>query len=204
MDILTFEQIRLIFIVYISSIVPLFVIPILYNKGRIPTWVPYVYFFVFIICAIGWELWFTYGWIDGYSVNLRRAEVLSKAIPININWFLNSLADSGTVCLGSLYISWILFKKDNSIFHKWNWNCFFILLILALLQNIFVEMFLYHDQLSVDKPISWAPMSPFGPWINPVLFTFQDRTIYLQNQMPWLIMTPIYYRIVILFNSKIK
>lgn len=54
-------------------------------------------------------------------------------------------------------------------------------------QNIFVEMFLYHDQLAVGKPMSWAPLAPGGPWWNPPLFEFRDRTITFQGQVPWLL-----------------
>ena len=50
-----------------------------------------------------------------------------------------------------------------------------------------VEMFLYHDQLEVGKQLSWAPLSPLGSLWNPVLFAFQDRTITLQGQIPWVI-----------------
>jgi hypothetical protein len=56
-----------------------------------------------------------------------------------------------------------------------------------------VEMFLYHDQLAEGKPLSWAPLAPTGPWFNPVLFEFRDRTITLQGQIPWLLMGPLLY-----------
>ncbi|MFM1594464.1 MAG: hypothetical protein ACKJRS_08890, partial [Woeseiaceae bacterium] len=55
------------------------------------------------------------------------------------------------------------------------------------------EMFLYFDQISIGKPLSWAPLSPFGNSINPVLFNINNRAILLQTQLPWLIMTPILY-----------
>ena len=59
-------------------------------------------------------------------------------------------------------------------------------------QNVFVEMFLYHDQLAEGKPLSWAPLAPTGPWLNPTLFEFNGRTITLQGQVPWLLMTPLF------------
>ena len=67
---LTLEQIRLIAVVYTSAIIPLFLIPYLHVKKLIPTWVPFIYMLSFIVCALGWELWFTYGWINGDNVNL--------------------------------------------------------------------------------------------------------------------------------------
>ena len=81
---LTFEQLRLIIVVYASSIIPLITIPYLTYTNRIPKWVFKLYVLMFLICALGWELWFTYGWVDGISVNLRRADILSYYIPINI------------------------------------------------------------------------------------------------------------------------
>jgi len=200
--ILTFEQLRLIVVVYLSSIIPLILIPIFYFMRKIPSWVPFIYFITILLCAIGWEIWFTYGLIDGDNVNLRRASVLSLIIPIHLNWLLNSLADAGTICLGGLYLSWLVLKKNNNIFYKWNWKCFFILLTFNIFQNIFVEMYLYHDQLNIGKPLSWAPMSPLGPWINPKLFIFNDRTIFFQNQVPWFIMTPIFYKLLTSYNTK--
>ncbi len=51
------------------------------------------------LMGIGWEIWFTYGLINGESVIERRADVLNQWIPLHLNWILNSLADAG-VCLG--------------------------------------------------------------------------------------------------------
>ena len=199
---LTFEQLRLIVVVYTSSLVPLVLIPYLYINNKVPAWVPYIYAIFFIVCALGWELWFNYGLVYGDNVDLRRAAQLSTKLPIHVNWLLNSLADSGTICLGGLYLTWIFMKKNNSIFYKWNWKCFFILLTIFVSQNILVEMFLYHDQLSVGKSLSWSPLTPLGPWINPIIFSFNERTIFLQSQFPWLLMTPIFYRFLIYFLNK--
>ena len=63
-------------------------------------------------------------------------------------------------------------------------------------------MFLYHDQLAEGKALSWAPLAPTGPWFNPTLFEFRDRTITLQGQLPWLLMSPLYYGGVIWLVSK--
>ena len=201
LNLLSFEQLRLIFVVYVSSIVPLLLIPYLYINKKIPSWSLHIYIQFFIICALGWEIWFNYGLINGDNVSIRRAEILSAFLPININWLLNSLADSGTICLGGLYLA-LKITKDNDVLKKWNWKFFFILLSIFIVQNLFVEMYLYHDQLAIGKSISWAPLSPLGPNLNPILFTLSDRTVSLQSQIPWIIMAPIFYRYLIFYINK--
>ena len=201
-DLLSFEQLRLVLVVYISSIIPLILIPYLYFKNIIPSWSVHIYILFFFICALGWEIWFNYGLINGDDVNLRRSEILSSFLPININWLLNSLADAGTICLGGLYLALKLMRNNESVLKQWNWKFFFILLLIFITQNLFVEIFLYHDQLSVGKSLSWAPLSPLGPNFNPVLLTLRDRTVFLQNQIPWIIMTPIFYGYLIYYLNK--
>ena len=188
-------------VVYLSSLVPLILIPYLYFKKKIPAWSLHIYILFFFLCAIGWEVWFNYGLVDGDNVDIRRAEVLSHFLPMNLNWLLNSLADSGTICLGGLYLA-LSINKNYKVLYSWDWKFFFILLLIFLTQNLFVEMFLYHDQLSVDKQISWAPMSPLGPYINPILFSINGRNVSLQSQVPWLLMTPIFYRYLIYYTKK--
>ena len=110
---LTFEQLRLVIVVYSASIIPLISISYLTYKNKIPKWIFKLYILMFLICAFGWELWFTYGWVDGACVNLRRADILSYYIPIDINWLLNSLGDAGAICLGGLFITHKIYKNDN-------------------------------------------------------------------------------------------
>ena len=193
---MTLEELRVITIVYVSALVPLIIY--LYKKDKIPTWIPSIYLWTFFGCALGWELWFTYGWIEGDPVNLRRSEALNQWIPIHINWLLNSMADAGTIALGGLWLMWRYSEKNYQIFWKWNWPAFSILLIWCITQNLFVELFLYHDQLSEDKLISWAPFAPSGNFFNPLLFEFNERSVMFQTQLPWLIMAPILYKIVIM------
>ena len=201
-DTLTFEQFRLIFVLYFSSITPLILLIYLYYNKFISKSIVKFYFIIFTLCALGWELWFTYGWLGGECVNLRRDPLLSFMIPIHINWILNSLADAGTICLGGSFLGWILMKKNSKVFNSWDWRFFFLLLSIFLFQNIFVEMFLYHDQLSIGKTLSWAPLSPLGPWFNPIIFTFNERTISFQSQIPWIIMTPIFYKLLIYYYNR--
>ena len=188
---MTLEELRVITIVYVSALAPLIIY--FYKKDRIPLWVPSIYIGSFLLCSLGWELWFTYGWIDGDPVNIRRSEALNKWIPLHINWLLNSMADAGTISLGGLWLMWKFSGKNNQIFQAWNWSAFSVLFIWCITQNIFVELFLYHDQLSEGKSLSWAPLAPTGEFFNPLLFEFNERSVMLQTQLPWLIISPILY-----------
>jgi hypothetical protein len=197
---MTLEELRVITIVYVSALAPLIIY--FYKKDKIPLWVPSIYFGSFLVCALGWELWFTYGWVDGDPVNIRRSEALNQWIPIHINWLLNSMADAGTISLGGLWLMWRYSGKNNQVFHQWSWSAFSILLIWCITQNLFVELFLYHDQLSLGKSLSWAPLSPTSQFFNPLLFEFNERSVMFQTQLPWLIMSPILYRAVITIARK--
>ena len=197
---MTLEELRVITIVYVSALAPLIIY--FYKKDRIPIWVPSIYLGSFLVCALGWELWFTYGWIDGDPVNLRRSATLNQWIPIHLNWLLNSIADAGTISLGGLWLMWRYSGKNNQIFQEWNWPAFRILLVWCIAQNLFVELFLYHDQLSEGKLISWAPFAPTGQFFNPMLIEFNQRSVMLQTQLPWLIMPPILYKAVIIMARK--
>ena len=197
---MTLEELRVITIVYVSALAPLIIY--FYKKDRIPLWVPSIYIGSFLLCSLGWELWFTYGWIDGDPVNIRRSEALNQWIPLHINWLLNSMADAGTISLGGLWLMWKFSGKNNQVFQVWNWSAFSILFIWCITQNIFVELFLYHDQLSEGKSLSWAPLAPTGQFFNPLLFEFNGRSVMFQTQLPWLIMAPILYKLTILFARR--
>ena len=197
---MSFEEIRFIAIVYASSIIPILILIKYYSK--LPKWVPAIYLGSFIVCALGWEIWFTYGLINGESVIERRSDILNQWIPLHLNWILNSLADAGTVCLGGLSLIWLVGNKQNNVFNSWKWSSFFILAIWCVGQNIFVELFLYYDQLGEGKNLSWAPLIPTGNTFNPVLFEFNSRSVMFQTQLPWLILPPILYLAVIRLAKK--
>jgi len=186
------EHIRVVSVVYASSLIPLLAVPVLHRRKLVPPWVLPVYVVSFLACAVGWEIWFTYGLVAGDPVDVRRAADLNRAIPMHLNWILNSLADAGSICLfGLLLVKWCI-GDPAVVFRRWHWGGFLLFLLWTLLQNVLVEMFLYHDQLAEGKPLSWAPLAPTGPWFNPTLFEFNDRTITLQGQLPWLLMTPLF------------
>ena len=197
---MSYEELRVILVVYISAVLPIYIY--LKNKSNLPFWVPTIYLSSFIVCAIGWELWFTYGWIDGDSVSIRRSEALNYWLPIHINWLMNSLADAGTITLGGLWLMWRFTGKNLNIFTYWNWKAFSIFMVWCIAQNILVEIFLYHDQLSIGKDLSWAPLSPLGPYINPLLLEFNNRSLMLQTQIPWIILPAFIYKTVIYLNKK--
>ena len=197
---MSLEELRVITIVYVSALAPLIIY--FYKKDSIPLWVPSIYLGSFLICSLSWELWFTYGWIDGDPVNVRRSEVLNTWIPLHLNWLLNSLADAGTISMGGLWLMWKYSKQNIQVFQQWNWGAFSILLIWCITQNLFVELFLYHDQLSEGKSLSWAPLAPTGQFFNPLLFEFNGRSVMFQTQLPWLIMAPILYKLTILLARR--
>lgn len=197
---MSFEEIRYIAIVYASSIIPILIL--IKYRYELPKWVPAIYLGSFIVCALGWEIWFTYGLIDGESVIERRSNILNQWIPLHINWIVNSLADAGTVCLGGLWLIWVMGNKKNYIFNNWRWSSFFILTIWCIGLNIFVELFLYYDQLSENKNLSWAPLIPTGNIFNPVLFEINGRSLMFQTQLPWIILPPLLYLAVIRLTKK--
>ena len=187
------DEIRIVSIVYICAFLPIYLLFFKFRHHSRFRWLKSIYLFSLILCAIGWELWFTYGLFDGFAVNERRSAFMNTMIPININWLINSLADAGAICIGGILLISFTSNYNDKIFLKWNWMYFGMLITFTIGQNIFVETFLYFDQLSIGKPLSWAPLSPFGNSINPVLFYINNRAILLQTQLPWLIMTPILY-----------
>jgi len=196
---LSLEELRVIVVVYTAVLLPLIIYFL--NKSKIPSWVPSFYIIAVIVCALGWEIWFTFGWLDGDPVDIRRSAALNAWLPKNINWLLNSMGDAGAVLLGGFWLMWLTHNKDNSVFLEWKWSAFIVLLAWCIGQNILVEMFLYHDQLAEGKPLSWAPLSPLGPYFNPILFEFNNRTIMLQSQMPWLILPWFFYITLINLNK---
>ena len=102
---------------------------------------------------------------------------------------MNSLADAGTISLGGILLTGKLMGSDRTVFNQWNIGAFLILFIWCISQNIFVEMFLYYDQLAVGKDLSWAPLAPTGPWMNPVLFQYGDRTVsYTHLTLPTILL----------------
>jgi hypothetical protein len=182
-----------VYTVYLSALLPLLIVGLLQLTGRLPRWVLALYVAGFIACALGWEIWLTYGLVDGLDVNSRRPEALNRAIPQHINWLLNSLADAGAIGLVGVLLLWLCYGRSDRAFVRWHWGAFWILVLWFVGQNLYVELFVYQTQLAEGLRLSWAPLIPTGPWYNPTLFEVAGRTVQLQTQWPWLIMTPLYY-----------
>lgn len=200
---LTFEQARIVAIVYTSSLVPLAILATLRFRGRLPRWIGVVYIATFLICALGWELWFTYGWVDGADVDARRFPALNAWIPLHINWLLNSLADAGSIGIGGILLAQLAHRGRNiDPFDGWRPSTLAVLLSWFLAQNLWVEMRIYHAQLAPGFNLSWAPLAPTGSFFNPVLFELAGRTVQLQTQLPWLLMTPIFMAVAVAARRK--
>ena len=196
-------ELWLVMRIYFVASVP--IILMLYSlwTRKISLSVLYTLICTFIIAGLGWEIWLTYGLAGGLPVDERRSAMLTCAIPVDLNWFLNSLADVTVVWIG-LLLARFIYRGKQSPFLEWKWPAFFILLIWFLLQNIYVEAFIYHMQLGSNGDLSWAPMSPFGSWFNPTLFEIVGRPITLQAQICWILVTPIIYALSIFFYNRYK
>ena len=189
---LTEQQATIAIGLYFFTLFPLLVILILRLIRIVPTWVIIVYGYSFAICALGWEIWYTYGLVSGVPVDERRADALNRVVPQNINWILTSGFDAGAVCLAALLLIWAIYGFKPTAFERFRWPAFFLILIVFVAQNIYVE-YAINAQVGTDTRLSWAPLIPTGPWWNPVLFEINHRTITFQTQLPWILMAPIFY-----------
>jgi hypothetical protein len=199
---LTSAKFGTVAIVYMASIVPAIFLLYLYAAKKLPKWLFAVYLSSFLVCALGWEIWLTYGLVDGLDVNSRRPEALSAAIPMHINWMLNSLGDAAAVGLVGVLLVWLSYGRSDVAFRSWHWGAFTVFLLWFVGQNLLVELYVYQGQLAEGFRLSWAPLIPTGPWYNPTLFKLGGRTVQLQTQLPWLLMTPLYYVLVIGFYNR--
>lgn len=190
---LTEAQFFTVSTVYLASLLPLVLVTLLFALGKFPRWLMVLYITSFLVCALGWEIWITYGLVDGMDVDSRRPEALVRAIPMHINWMINSLGDAGAIGLVGVWLVWLAYGKTDRAFCSWHWGAFAILLVWFVGQNLLVELYIYQTQLAEGMPLSWAPLMTTGPWYNPTILTIDGRTAQLQTQLPWLLMTPIYY-----------
>ena len=192
--------IRLYSVVLITLILSLYYI---FIKRKVSISVMYTLISAFLITAFGWELWLTYGLAGGIPVDLRRSAMLTCAVPVNLNWILNSIGDVLVVWIG-LYVVKLVYRNKKSPFLKWSWGAFTILFFWFLAQNIYVEAFFYHLQIGENGDLSWAPFSPLGSWFNPTIFELLGRPITFQSQISWVLMTPVIYLLSIYFDKKYK
>lgn len=180
---------------YGAALIPLLGVVVLTLLGKLPRWVAVVYGLSFAICAVGWEIWYTFGLVDGLPVDERRAAALSRAIPQEINWILTSLFDAA-VCLLGLLGMWAVHGFRDTAFRRFTVPALAVLALVFVGQNVYVE-YLIHDQVQPGKQLSWAPLIPTGPWLNFVLFEIGGREITFQTQLPWVLMVPLFSALVI-------
>ena len=192
---------RRVIVVYSSALAPLILAAYLTYKKQMKTWITFTLLSSFLIAAFGWELWVNYGILNGDEVTLRRSEALSCAIPLHINWLINSLADTGIVWFAIILVYWIFPKKAEN-YQKFSFLFFTVFFVWFMGQNFIVETIIYHNQVGGDALLSWAPLMPLGSFFNPTLMSFGEREITLQSQSAWLIGTPLFYFISIYFYKK--
>ncbi|MGB0657586.1 MAG: hypothetical protein ACPGOS_00825, partial [Gammaproteobacteria bacterium] len=72
---MSLEELRIIIVVYASALIPPLFMINLARKNQLPSSILKIYIVSFVICALGWEIWFTYGLYAGDPVDLRRSEV---------------------------------------------------------------------------------------------------------------------------------
>ena len=196
-------ELWLVIRLYIAAILPIILSIYYIIKNKVSYHVALTLITTFLIVSIGWELWLTYGLGGGLPVDERRSLALTCAIPVNLNWFLNSLADVLVVWIG-LYLVKLFYRNKKSPFLKWSWGAFSIFLLWFIIQNIYVEAFFYNLQLGSNGDLSWAPLQPLGSWFNPTIFEIAGRSITLQAQSSWILMTPIVYLTSMYFYRKEK
>ena len=167
-------------IVYLSAMAPIILSLYLIYKKKMKRWISLTLVSSFLIAALGWEIWVNFGLVDGDPVNFRRSDAMTCAIPMEINWLVNSLADTGIIWFAIILVYWILPERAVT-YEKFQLMSLFVFFTWFMGQNFLVEAVIYHNQVGGDAVISWAPLMPFGPYFNPTLINFGERNITLQS-----------------------
>lgn len=117
------EELKLVVRIYLFVGLTLGAIIYLWARGRLTAELIKISYGSFLMAAIGWEVWFTYGLVGGDSVSERRSDALNAAIPQNINWIVNSIADVG-MCLIGLYLVRRILGPQSKALSQWRWSGF--------------------------------------------------------------------------------
>ena len=141
----------------------------------LPTWYLLIFNITFALCMIGWEMWMSYGIVNGDSVDQRSGKENSS------NMVLMCLGDA---LIGVLQIWSVMKIIGPSAFRQWKWNAFAIIFLIGIIQNILVTWGI--SKQITNESISWAPMMPFK--MNPII----------QIQFPWIFQPFILYPLVII------
>ena len=94
------EELWLIIRLYFFALTPIVLALYYLKKNKININTVITLCLTFFICAFGFEIWLTYGLIDGLPENLRRSEAMNCAIPQDLNWVINSSGDVLLVWIG--------------------------------------------------------------------------------------------------------
>merc|ERR1739838_292361 len=200
MEGLTTRQVLVSVLIYTLATVPWLLLLVVTATKKCESWVLRTTTICAVICGVGWEVWYNYGVWGGDPVDQRRPEPLNTIMPKHINWMLNSL-DDGAICMGAIGLIYLVRKEG---LRQFSWSALAIVFIWFLFQNILVEMIIYRTQVAKGKELSWAPLTPLGPWVNPTLFTIGTATCTLQTQLPWVIMTPVFYLVLLREQARFK
>lgn len=154
----------------------LFIFILLIVLKKLPLWTLYVFLINFFLCLITWEIWMSYGLVNGKSTSERNEGNTNDTV----NMILMSLGD-GLMGVLQIYTVYKLF--GNKAFNKWDWRVFGVIFSIGVLQNIVVTAMIYKK--INNKKISWAPLMPI-----------QTNSV-IQIQEPWIIQPFIIYGILL-------
>merc|ERR1711892_70708 len=106
MEGLTTRHVLVAALIYSTAFIPWILLFVLTKKKLWEQWILRTVSICTLICAFGWEIWFTYGLLGGDPVDQRRPEPLNNLMPKHINWVLNSLAD-GSICMVAILLMFL-------------------------------------------------------------------------------------------------
>lgn len=153
----------------------LFAFVLLLVMKKLPMWTLYVFLINFTLCLITWEMWMSYGLVNGQSTEERE-----KHNNNTVNMILMSLGDG---LMGVLQIYTAFKLCGPKAFKKWDWKAFGIIFSIGIVQNLLVTGFVYKK--IKGKEISWAPLMPI------------PANGIIQIQEPWIIQPFIIYAILL-------
>mmetsp|Transcript_15978 Transcript_15978/g.39401 ORF Transcript_15978/g.39401 Transcript_15978/m.39401 type:complete len:250 (-) Transcript_15978:223-972(-) len=175
--------IAIVYAATFGPVVPLILQRFLFSYKH---WVIPVYLFGVTITAVGWEIAWTFGILDGAPVNARRnSELLKTFLPQEWNWLFNSMSD-GTVTLIGILILRLRRKEPLSKFIAAD------AIVLATwfnFQHILVSTLVYKEQLRAGR-LSLAPFAPIHSTWNPVATLGE---IEITIELPWVFMSFLWY-----------
>lgn len=140
---------------------------------------------MFIVCALGWELWWTFAWAGGDSYHERGG-----ALHPTLNWIANSMGDA-LICVFQVWLVMSLKWINQDWYCRFDPKVLLVFLVVGVLQNVLLALIWENDAIKPGAPtLSWAPLSPIRK--NPAL-----GKLGFQGQEPWLLMPLVLYGIIL-------